>query len=156
MSENQRSDAAENVESNDDETITSDFELSPISSAETVKRSAPPFFLNEQKIETTEFSAGVMVTSTVARPPAGTVTLAELNVAVALEVLNDGVNVFAPVERAATCDKAYVVAVAALFSTVKVRVAAPVSLSPSDNLPGLTPPVAIIARSIATMPAPWR
>lgn len=49
MSENQRTDEAENAEPNDSELTTTDFDLNPISSAETIKRAEPALFLNEEK-----------------------------------------------------------------------------------------------------------
>lgn len=56
MSENERNDAAESADAKDGEFTAENFDLSPISSAEIIKRVEPPFFLNEEKLSIDEIA----------------------------------------------------------------------------------------------------
>src|SRR5688572_1611391 len=98
----------------------------------------------------------VIVAVNDALPPGPTVTLGTEKLTLAFDVLNDGVNVFAPVDSALTEDSVYVTVPEPLFVIVSVCVEGPAALSPSDSLPGSMRDAARIALSICTMPAPCR
>ena len=68
-----------------------------------------------------------------ALPPGPTVTLGAEKLTLAFEVLNAGVNVFAPVESALTDESVYVTDAAPRFAIVNVRVTAPAALSPTTS-----------------------
>lgn len=56
MSENETNDAAGNVDAEDGEFTAEDFDLNPVSSAETIKRAEPALFLNQEKTSADENS----------------------------------------------------------------------------------------------------
>src|ERR1044071_2219200 len=99
-------------------------------------------------------AGAVMVTSTVAVPPAGTVTDGTLKATPAGAMKKAGTKVFGPVARAATWARAEVTGAGPLFSMVRVRVAGPAWLSPRASLPGSTLVVDSTASAIWTRPAP--
>src|SRR5918999_878297 len=98
---------------------------------------------------------GVIVTPSVAWPPAGTTTLGALNVADAKFVTSPGANVFAVVPTAGWCATSYVTADDPPLWMVSVCTCGPVP-SPRASLPGLTLAAARIASSIWSVPAPCR
>jgi hypothetical protein len=106
-------------------------------------------------------AGAVIVTSTVADPPAGTVTFGELNAAIVpprkVVPADPGAAFVAPpVESASTLLNAYVTADDPLLVRVSRRVCGPDALSPRASLPGAIRVVASAASSICTIPAPCR
>src|SRR5215207_6378088 len=105
-------------------------------------------------------AGSVMLTLTVAVPPAGTSTLGALNDAVAnadwYEMVWKLVACWPPVASAATCDRSSVTAEAPVFRSVSVLTCGPACVSPSASLPGSTPTVACTEPTMSTMPAPCR
>src|SRR6185312_5904939 len=102
-------------------------------------------------------AGAVIVASTVAEPPAGTVIVGAENETLActeVSLLVTAVNWFGPDVSAAACDSVYVTALAPLFVNVSVRVTGPPDASPSASLPGATDTALRMVRSMWASPAP--